>query len=344
MKKLLILLFILVFCFILYIVFVAESFLSFQKPVESNNILIESWISAYEIEKAAELFLIDSTLQYIVIGQNLDDKQKTIKESDIIANSNVRNKIQNKGTWLLTNSTLEFNLQNFHDSLFEDSIDITLTIRGTQAEKHYAHFNLIINGFLAGSSFSTEDYQRYEYKYFAGKNRFSSFCIRFDNDLYTETSDRNLNVHSLTINGLNVIADNNTTTITRCQDKSTSGFISKAEEVANYINDLGIIEEKIHTLNFDSYRRNKTLLAAKSVKQWSSDSLLKSVNIITSGIHSRRTWLTYKRLLEPDTKVGTIYFPTKDYKKKTTYKNVNAYIDIIDEYFSYVFNWFELTF
>jgi len=344
MKKLLFFLSVLIFCSILYIVFFAKSFLSFKNQIDSNNIIIESWISAYEIEKAAELYIADSSKQYIVIGQYFDNKRNSEMTYNNKKKSLLQDVDQNNEIQLLKTSSLIFNLQTFPDSVFNDTTSITINIKGTLAEKFYAHFNVVVNENLLGSSFSSEEFQEYEYIYFTDSDRINSLSVFFDNDLCTESADRNLIVKSITINGFETNVNKANASITREQNKLTTGFISHAEVVANYFNDIGIKETRIHTLGFKAYRRNNTFSAAKAIKQWNSESLQKTVNVISSGIHSRRTWITYKRLLEPDTKVGIINFQTKDCLNKKKLSRVENYINISEESFSYLVNWIEMTF
>ena len=90
--------------------------------------------------------------------------------------------------------------------------------------------------------------------------------------------------------------------------------------------------------------RNQTLAAARAFKSSPSSHSISSANVVSSGLHSRRTWLTYKRVLGKETLVGVINFEQSDFRKGTREDNILQFQHLIDETFSYLFNWIYLTF
>ncbi len=57
---------------------------------------------------------------------------------------------------------------------------------------------------------------------------------------------------------------------------------------------------------------DRTAASAEAIKQWllNSDSEVKAINIYSYDVHTRRSWLVFKTILEPDVKVGAIAFPS----------------------------------
>nr|WP_242041922.1 ElyC/SanA/YdcF family protein [Alkalinema sp. FACHB-956] len=62
--------------------------------------------------------------------------------------------------------------------------------------------------------------------------------------------------------------------------------------------------------------KNRTYTAALSVKQWleRTQSSIRAINIFTTGAHARRSWMLYRRALEPQFQVGVIATPPQTYE------------------------------
>ena len=171
-----------------------------------------------------------------------------------------------------------------------------------------------------------------------------SIIVHFDNDLVHQNHDRNLNIISVKVGDTEIEANDQSTILIKDDGKYSNGFDSQASERKNYLVQLGVSPEKITTISFEPVSRNQTLAAARAFKRSFSSHEISSANVVSSGLHSRRTWLTYKRVLGKETQVGVINFEQSDYRKGSREDNILQFQHLIDEAFSYLFNWIYLTF
>jgi hypothetical protein len=114
--------------------------------------------------------------------------------------------------------------------------------------------------------------------------------------------------------------------------------------MATYLTDLGLNEDGMECIEYDPGTINQTLMGARAFREWSGNKSIPDLNIFSSGYHSRRSWLTYKRMLAPETEVGMILFTADFYMDQTVVGKRQKLIHLIDESMSYVANWFYFTF
>jgi len=129
----------------------------------------------------------------------------------------------------------------------------------------------------------------------------------------------------------------------RSNSKDLTGFNSSADQMKSYISDLGINTNSIHTIAYDPVSKNQTLAGARAFRSWLNKSEMESLNVISAGIHSRRTWYTYKKILSSkNCKVGVIYFELVGFGEKDWYRYSQSYILLLEELGSYFVNWISL--
>lgn len=322
--------------------FYLPHFLSYKKHLESSNFLIEAWISSFEIEQAVADYRKYPESHFYIVGSLYPDLEIKQSRNDEFYESN--EKKGNEGIWLYANSALNFLLPTELNLPKLDTVQIIVTAKGQEAGSYFAYFNLILNGECIGGAFSQKDYRQYVFNWIVPEEGLETCYVKFNNDLVVNNSDRNLNVESIGVDRHLLIADKGNTTIDRDLNNLTSGFGSQAEEAGNYLQQLGIDQKQITIINFKPAQRNQTLAAAKKFKYYISKSSISAINVITSNIHSRRTWLTYQRILSKETKVGVLYY---SYPIPERIKELRKYPDlyyIMDEYLAYFANWIVLTF
>lgn len=322
--------------------FYLPHFLSYQKTVDSKNFLIEAWISSYEIEQAVADYGRSPESHFYIVGflyPKLEVKQTVVDKS-----FSPTEKKGNKGIWLYANSSLNYKLPSNLNFPAGDTIQIIVTARGQESANYFAYFNLVINGKCIGGAFSQEDYQQYTFAWVVPEEGLNTCCIKFNNDLVVNNSDRNLNIKSIDIDSCLLIAETQNTTISRDLNNLTAGFGSQAEEVGNYMQQLGVDRNQITIINFEQAQRNQTLAAAERFNDYIAKSSLSAFNVITSDIHSRRTWFTYQRILGKQTKVGVLYYPCSRTDKSKKQGQFSEFYYIMDEFVAYFVNWFILTF
>jgi len=248
------------------------------------------------------------------------------------------------GTWMYANSSLEFNIPAGEQLATRDSIKILVEAKGQKAGGHGAYFNVVVNGQVIGGAFSREEFSLHTFTWESKGQPVESFFIRFVNDLKLPGSDRNLNVLSVSVGGLRMPADNVNTRLTREVNTMTTGFASQAAEAAAYIRSLGIQAVKIKAVSFDPPQRNLTLAAAREFQKLTANDDIPEINVGSSGIHCRRTWITYKKLLEKQSRVGIINFNPENYSLGNEYSDQPFIVHLADEFISYLVNWFQLRF
>ncbi|MBN2173209.1 MAG: YdcF family protein [Bacteroidales bacterium] len=313
-------------------------FLKFKKPVSTHNILLESWISAFEIEQAVQEFGSDPENRFFLVGMEYpDDFEFPFALKDY-------NLVDENGIWLYTNSSLIIQLPDKPSYRKGDTLHVSIEAKGQQAGGEFAHFNVVVEGHIIGGNFTTENEQEYIFQYILPIEKFNSIAIRFNNDLGTEEADRNLNIGAVRVDDFVIFPRTASVEITREQNCKTTGYISLADEVADYLVKLGIDRARICIIRFNHEIRNKTREAALAFKNSSSLKNVDNINVVTSGIHSRRTWVTYRKVLGDNMDVGVVYFADSSIQTKVNIWNRNDYLTTFNEFLSYLANWITLFF
>jgi hypothetical protein len=327
--------------------FFSPSFLNYKHPVKSDVLIIEAWISPFEVEQAIPMINSDSVTRVIIIGKNYPDDSEsmiTMFQNDF---NETQQTVKNAkgGVWLYTNSSFAFNFMDIPVACeLDDSLTIQIKAKGSESAGCFTHFNLVVNGIYHGGAFTTARDSVFPFIIPQPKEGLQSIIIHFDNDLVHQNHDRNLNIISVRIGDIEIEANDQSTLLIKDDGKYSNGFISQADERKNYLIHSGVAPQKITTLSFEPVMRNQTLAAARAFKASSSVHEISSANVVSSGLHSRRTWLTYKRVLGKETQLGVINFEQSDYRKGSREDNILQFQHLIDEASSYLFNWIYLTF
>ncbi|MCB0823677.1 MAG: YdcF family protein [Bacteroidales bacterium] len=327
---------VIVFSMVIAMLIFMPSFLSYQKTVDSDNIIIESWISAREIEQAITGNLVKNDSHFYLTGFDYPDKIP-LSESEMGRNHNVRR--YDRGIALWTNGSLEIKIPESVNLNLTDSMQLDLKFSGTEVDGFGPHFNVIVNGECLGGGFAGDQPKSYHFLFIAKNQNVKSIFIRYNNDFWTKRGDRNLFVSAISINGNEIELKSDI--VRKCIDLSleTTGFHSQAEEMADYIHQLGVPKNRTTIVAFEPVEHNQTLASAKSFRDHVNVNDLHSVNIITSGLHSRRTWFTYQKILPSNVEVGVHFFPNDARDKDNLSAKINRFFYLISESFSYLANW-----
>lgn len=102
---------------------------------------------------------------------------------------------------------------------------------------------------------------------------------------------------------------------------------------------LGFDRDKLITVPSPEVERNRTLASAIALRQWIADSGVKieSANLFSLDVHARRSWLSLKRALSPEIKVGVIAVEAIDYDKKKWWLYSSGVRSIISETIAYLY-------
>ncbi len=321
--------------------YLSRPFFHITQPVKSDLLIIEAWISPFEIEQALQMINSDSIKGVIIVGKSFPDDSDSIVS---MFNKDFESPIPSEdrsggGIWLLTNASLAFNLMAIPVACeLDDSLKVKVRSKGSVAAGYFAHFNLIINGVYQAGAFTSAKDSVFSFVIKQPSDGLQSVIIHFDNDLVHQNQDRNLNIISIKVGDTELEANDQNSLLVKNDGRYANGFNSQAEERMNYLIQSGVQPEKIKTISFEPGKRNQTLAAAKAIRNSSIVTEISSVNIISSGIHSRRTGYTYKKILGEEIQVGVINFKQSDFKKGTPEDGFSEFLQLADEAFSYLFN------
>ena len=97
--------------------------------------------------------------------------------------------------------------------------------------------------------------------------------------------------------------------------------------------------ERIVAIPTPPVKTDRTAASAKAVKEWISRSKIniRAVNVYSYDVHTRRSWLIFKTILEPEIKVGAIAHPAMDYDPKKWFNSSAGVRGIISETIAYLY-------
>ncbi len=316
--------------------FLASSFLDYNAPVNSDNIVVEGWLQACELEQIKEK--CQNINELIVVGNEFQQPKNTTCRLLDYFQKQVSKEKPGKGMWLYANSTLIFNPELLTFKEAGDTSQIVVRARGTKANGRFAHFNLIVNGEFYDDSFTAGETTDYIYNVKTGNTGLKTVGVRFDNDCRLRKEDRNLFILSIKVNGRQIFANKNTSLVTTTETRFTTGFTSKGKATLNYLKALNVKAKSYRTVSFRFARENQTLAAADSFRKWIATTRLRNFNIVSGGIHSRRSLVTYEKDFGDDYNIGVINLESARYNKRNWWKSPGGWLAISDELFSYIVN------
>lgn len=118
-----------------------------------------------------------------------------------------------------------------------------------------------------------------------------------------------------------------------------SQYKSTAELAAATLIALGFDNDKLVAIPADDVVRNRTAASAIALREWIAQSGLKikSINLYSSDVHSRRSWLTFRQVLAPQIQVGVIAAPPSNYNPKQWWSSSAGVRTIISESIAYLY-------
>jgi hypothetical protein len=102
---------------------------------------------------------------------------------------------------------------------------------------------------------------------------------------------------------------------------------------------LGFDQDKLISIPAPDVIINRTSSSAMAVREWlrKSNLQVKSMNIYSLDVHSRRSWLIYQKVFEPDIKVGIIASEPIEYNPKVWWTSSSGVRAVIAEAIAYIY-------
>lgn len=112
-----------------------------------------------------------------------------------------------------------------------------------------------------------------------------------------------------------------------------------AELAAATLRKLGLSPEKVIAVAAPAKIKDRTYAGAVALQQWllKTNTKLKSINLYSYDVHTRRSWLLFKKALAPEIKVGAIAAKTLDYNPKHWWKSSAGVRSVSDEFIAYLY-------
>lgn len=281
------------------------SFLSKTERVDANILIVEGWLPPAAIETAYSEFESNDYKYLVTTGL----------------------KSEFDGCILYMNGYLVFypgkKVISQNESL-KHHIEVSAysELNGENA----ARFSFFINDSLSGEFITEKKEKRYGFYWTGALSDIDSIMIRFTNDRTGDFGDRNLYVRELIIDKKIVIPTLNYSVydIGKNDGKKriTNNIDSNAERTKKELIALGVDSAAVISAPAKRVKVNRTLTSALAFRDWLkiNDIEIKGINIISSGTHARRTWMTFNRVLGKSYNVGIVALP--DTVNKTGKKKV----------------------
>ncbi len=280
-----------------------SGYLSKSEPVDANILIVEGWlheramVNIYsEFQKKGYEYIITTglklTAEYYKLHRNgyliFYPKNKTALHSDTV-------------------------LHTIEISAFSE-------LEG----ENRAHFNVFVNDSLVAGFTADKKKRKYLVNLEEDITKIDSVMIHFDNDKVGDFGDRNLYIKEISINRKTSIPFLNYSEydIGKLDGKARiiNNYNSNAELTRNRLISMGIDPSSIIAVPGERVKINRTLTSALAVRDWlkTNDPEINGINIVSSGTHARRTWMTYTRILKKSYNIGIISLPdyVNDHSRK----------------------------
>ncbi len=303
--------------FIIYGITHIHPFLAQTHRVDTEVLVVEGWLPNYALEMAAEEFKKNKYQVLLTIGGPLPQEFR-----------------------LFTTGSLFYSLP---DSLIpaQKPDSIFVTAFGSQVRGTFAHFTISVNDTVIGNIYTSDEVVRYSFATHPVRGNIQNVRIYFDNDAFQDGQDCDLYVRSLEV-GESHISPNAAFVIYDLGKPDgikidSTKYRSYAAGAAAVLTGLGLDETQVIPIAAPKVRRHKTYNSLYELKDWLEENNYRSVNVVTLGVHARRSWLTAQRALGNDIKVGIVAIEHQRYDSKRWWMNQWGREVVSVEFIKYVY-------
>jgi hypothetical protein len=112
-----------------------------------------------------------------------------------------------------------------------------------------------------------------------------------------------------------------------------------AELAAATLQERGLDPQYLLAVPYCTESTNRTYDTATDLKVWLHSAQLQfnSIDLLTLGTHSRRSWILFKKAFEPEVKIGTIAVEPLHYDSRQWWKSSEGARTILSEFIAYIY-------
>jgi hypothetical protein len=183
--------------------------------------------------------------------------------------------------------------------------------------KNAACFSLFINDSVI-TNFKTSIKERnYSVNWEGSLANIDSITIEFTNDFVGDFGDRNLFIREIIIDKKIIIPTLNYSEYDIDEldgkERIKNDFTSYASKAKADINRLGVDTTFLIAVPGARTNINRTLSSALAVRNWLKRTNIKvtGINIFSYGMHARRTWMIYSKILGKTCNIGIVSLPDR---------------------------------
>ncbi len=275
--------------------------LSKTERVPANLLIVEGWITPDALESVTKEFREKDYETLVVTG---------VKSSYLDYYN-----VASLGTLIF------YPLLNSSPDTENSNHLIEIMAHSKMGGKYSAHFNFYINDSLVTDFTAGKQKRKYAFNWYGKLSDIDSLMIEFDNDMVDEHGDRDLFIKEIIIDKeLHIPYQFNSVYEILTMDgkkRIINNYNSKSGIVRNELITFGIDSSLIASVSAGKTAINRTLSSAIATRNWlnKTDLRITGINIMSPGVHSRRTYMIYKKVLGESYSIGIVSIPQDNRNK-----------------------------
>lgn len=277
-----------------------SGYLSKSEHVKANILIVEGWLSGNALDMAYEEFQKNGYEYIITTGlKSIPAYFKLSMNGYLIFYP--KNKITGTG--------------NAEYHIIE--IEAFSELGGINS----AHFNIYINDSLVADFYAGKNKDKFRVAWKGYLKDIDSIAVQFTNDAIGDFGDQNLYVKDIIVDKQTKLKYNENTVYDigalGGKNRIFNNYDSYAQLARNRLITMGMDSSLVIAIPGKIVKINRTLISALAFRDWldTVDLEINGINILTLGLHARRTWMTYNKILDSSYRIGIISIPEESDKK-----------------------------
>lgn len=280
-------------------------FLAVNQPLDDADILlVEGWVSESTLQNAAKNFK-EGSYEQVVVASILFSNEFNLHSTGALVYDFGRMK----------------GIGSSWDSL---SIRANSSLVGGE----HAKVMVLADEDTLGEVLTAEQLKKYSFPLKNKPEPVEQIKLVFTNDYYDQENhkDRNISIHSLYVDS--TFIPTRTPFVYYDLGKIDGSNIekvykSRAGSSAEYLVEQGVPPQVIQIIDAPRVEYNKTYTTAKAVGKWLEEHTEKQhrVNLISENVHSRRSWMLFKKEMPQHVELGIIASSRFENDEKNWWKN-----------------------